>query len=146
MGRLLLNRLCERTLQALAGTGERGHDGANRDAGDGGDLLVRTALELAQYDHFTETHWECFESAGEPLAIVARDGQCFWRRGRLLVQVFVEFSHELHLAIFLQPRITRISDDLQKPGSRITSVEAAKKAKSSQQSFLRDVFRIRAAP
>ena len=81
-------------------------------------------------------------SAGQPLAIVACDGQCFRRHGRLLVQVLVEFSHELHLAVFLQPRITRIADDLQKPCPGVSAMEAAEKTKRAKHCFLRDVLRI----
>src|SRR5208282_5218354 len=102
MGRLLLSRLRQRALQALSRACERGHDGADRDTGNRGDLLVRTAFELAQYNDFPETHGKCFESAGQPLTIVARDSQSFRVRSRLLVQVLVEYSQEFHLAIFLR--------------------------------------------
>src|SRR5580700_10552399 len=129
MGRLLVGGLSEDALQALARTGERGHDRADGDAGNGGNLLVRAAFEFTQYDDFAEAHRERFESASQPLAVVTRDGQRFRRRGRLRVQVFVEFSHELHLAVLLQPRITRIADDLQEPCAGVATVETPEETK-----------------
>ncbi len=98
-----------------------------------------------RYDYFPEAHGKRFERSRKPFAIVAHDGQSFRRSGRLWVQVFVEFSHELHLAIFLQPRIARIADDLQKPRAGVSAIEAAEKTKRAQHRFLRDVFCIGAA-
>ena len=56
------------------------------------------------------------------------------------MQFFVEFGHEFHRAIFLQPGITSIAHNLQKPGTRIATVKPAKKAVGTEHGFLGDVF------
>src|SRR5579862_5438446 len=145
MGRLLFGRLRESALEALTSARESGHNRADRRAGNGSDLLVGAAFEFAQNDDFAETHRKSFKSAREPIAVVTRDGKSFRVCDRLLVQVLVEFGHELHLAVFLQPRITRVANDLQKPCPGVPTVETPEKTKRPQQSFLRDVLRIVAA-
>jgi len=70
---------------------------------------------------------QSFESAGKALAVVAGDGEGFRRHARLLVQFFVEFAHELHRAVLLQPGIAGIAHNLQKPGSCVAAVEPTEK-------------------
>ncbi len=61
------------------------------------------------------------------------------------MQFLVEFGHEFHRAIFLQPCIAGISHNLQKPGARVSSMKSAEKAVSAEHGLLRYIFRVLAA-
>src|SRR5260370_25240271 len=61
------------------------------------------------------------------------------------MQFFVVFGHEFHRAILLQPGITSIAHNLQKPGARIATVEPAEKAVGTEHGLLGNVFGIGAA-
>ena len=127
-------------MQALASPSQRRHDGADWNCGDGGDFLVRAAFELAKDENLAETRGQSFESAGKALSVVAGDGEGFGRHARLLVQFFVEFAHELHRAVLLQPGIAGIAHNLQKPGSCVAAVKPTKKTAGTEQGLLCNIF------
>src|SRR5207302_5596789 len=61
------------------------------------------------------------------------------------MQLFVEFRHEFHRAILLQPGITSVAHNLQKPGARIAAVESTEKAVGTEHGLLSNVFAVSAA-
>src|SRR6266481_1181999 len=140
MGGLLRRGGRERALETLAGAGQGGHDGADGDGSDGRNFLIRTAFQFAKNENFTETRWKGFECARQAFSIVSGNRQSFGGDAGLRMQFLVEFRHEFHRAILLQPGITSIAHNLQKPGTRIATVEPAEKAVGTEHGLLGDVF------
>src|SRR5207249_11374934 len=61
------------------------------------------------------------------------------------MQFFVEFRHQFHRAILLQPGVTSIAHNLQKPGARIATVESTEKTVGAEHGLLSNVFAVSAA-
>jgi len=129
----------------LAGAGQSGHDGTDGDGSDGRNFLIRTAFQFAKNENFTETRWKRFECARQALSIVSGNRQSFRRGAGLRMQFLVEFRHEFHRAILLQPGIASIAHNLQKPGARVPPVKSTEKAVGAEHGLLCNVLRIRAA-
>src|SRR6267378_2837014 len=135
----------ERPLETLTSAGQRGHHSANGDGSNASNFLIRAAFEFAKDEDFAEAGGQSFEGAREALAVRSSDGQGLRRGAGLRMQFFVEFSHEFHRAILLQPGIASIAHNLQKPGARVATVETAEKAVGTEHGLLGDVFTVSAA-
>src|SRR5882724_12297665 len=129
--------LCQRGVQLTAGPRQRGHDSPYRNRGDRSDLLVGTPLQLSKDNYFTEAGRKRLECSRKSLASLSCDCDRFGRGGRFSVQLFIELIRHLHSAIFLQPRITSVADDLQQPRTRVASIETLEEAKGTKHGILR---------
>src|SRR5262249_55784499 len=123
MDSLLGSGLAEQLLEPFAGTSERRHHSTDWHIGDRRDLLVGTAFEFAQDEHFARARRELFERLSKTFAFAAGYGLRFRTGQGREVQRFVEFYGAVHRAILLHPGKASVAHNLQQPGTRVTTMK-----------------------
>src|SRR3954451_24291111 len=111
--RLPVPAVAQPSTQPLAGTRQAGHDRAEGDLGDGGDLLVRQAFQLAEDDRLPELQGQFFHGPSDRLLLILAQEL----RSRVhgvrpyAVDLLVERRGGAACPLPLEPGVTGVADD-----------------------------------
>jgi hypothetical protein len=115
--------------------------------GDGGDLLVRQPLELAQHHRFAEGERQRLEAlAQQPAVRLAQqlDLGVGAADADLRMDLLVEWIDDLVAPLpLLQEAVERVADDGEQPGAGVGAVEAVEKLQRPQDGGLQHVLGVR---
>ena len=118
------------------------HDGADRDAGDIGDLFVGTFLQLAQRNDLAEFGRQLLDRGADSLAIErsVERGTALGLGGFAAVEFLIENNFAALRAALLERAEGSVAHDAEKPGPAVLAAETIEESEGAQAGVLHHVF------
>src|ERR1700751_574508 len=126
---LLRPRPQKRFAQPFAASCQARHHGANRNANQFRNLLVRKPFQFPQHQHLAKSYRQFLQPLAQHAALHVPHRRRLYIRWRPILPVhsFVKRFAPRRRPVLLQKRIARIAHNLQQPGPRIAALKSAEK-------------------